>query len=241
MNLMRFEKLVDDLARLDGTGKYATASNIVAGDPYFAQSIEAEYGQSIADLRKLVADEEEAQAPASTRPKYSVQVERWGSNPAADYLLAEDRVLVKRLRCDLAFKLVELFRDQLGFLFDQDELTGATLRNLACYKPEYAAHLQRSLEMAKQLGFAGAMSARPKPAAPAQPAGVSVDDLRELAELIAAPGHHVSLPGRMRIEELARRLGAEVFGDPSTAGRPPLASLLASLACQLLKKVNDAR
>lgn len=233
MNLMRFEKLQDDLARLDGTGKYATASNIVAGDPYFAQSIEAEYGQSIADLRKLVAEEEEAQAPASTRPKYSVSFERRG--PAwrdAHYFFADDGVLVKRLRCDLAFELVDVFRDQLAFMFDEAELAGGRMRDRTSHSAKYQQMIQRSLELARQLGFATA----PKPA----PAGISAADLRELADLLAAGG--LEMPGnarRQRIEDFCERLGAEIFGDHSTAGRPPLSAQLARLAASALAKIAE--
>lgn len=224
MNLMRFEKLVDDLARLDGTGKYATASNIVAGDAYFAQALEAEYGQSIADLRKLVADEQksidEDKSPASTRPQYLLIIDR-----GVEYLLSEDGILEKRLRCELAFRLVDVFRDQLGFLFDEDELRGTTMKNLESYTPQYAAHVSRSLELAKQLGFA----------TPPQSAPLSAAELRELAQRLSAPAGDPD--SERRIDELVRRVGGQVYRDSRTAGRPPLAAVLATLAASALEKV----
>jgi hypothetical protein len=45
----------DEIAKLDGTGRYATPSNPCWNDAYFAASLAKKYGMTVEELRRAVA------------------------------------------------------------------------------------------------------------------------------------------------------------------------------------------
>ena len=54
----KHQEIVDELKKLNGLPPYDGPSNYVRGDGYFAASLEAKYGASIAELEQAVGFDE---------------------------------------------------------------------------------------------------------------------------------------------------------------------------------------